>query len=87
MNLRITDHALLRWMERFHGIDVEGFRALMHQEALDALEEYEGREIPGEAGFVVLGDTIVTALAEGQTANAFKYRRGVVVPRASGASI
>lgn len=27
MTIRITDHAVLRWLERVHGLDVEGMRA------------------------------------------------------------
>lgn len=27
MTIRITDHAVLRWLERVHGLDIEGMRA------------------------------------------------------------
>ena len=27
MTVRVTDHALVRWLERLHGIDMEAFRA------------------------------------------------------------
>ena len=62
----ITDRALLRWMERVHGIAVEGWRALMRAEVEDALQAYEGRHSPGDAAFVLHGPRVVTTLGPGQ---------------------
>ncbi|MGW5957091.1 hypothetical protein [Methylorubrum thiocyanatum] len=62
----ITDHALLRWMERVHGIDVEGWRALMRAEFEDALRAYVGEHQPGLPGFVIAGPRIVTVIGPGQ---------------------
>jgi hypothetical protein len=33
-HVRVTDHALVRWLERVHGIDVEALRRKMLDEAL-----------------------------------------------------
>lgn len=62
----ITDHALLRWMERAHGIDVEGWRSLMRGEVEEALSSYTGRYFPGQAAFVVTKGYVVTYLGDGQ---------------------
>lgn len=60
--LEITDHALLRWMERVHGIDVETWRALMRAELDDSLAGYEGGRSTGAPGFVISGNRVVTCL-------------------------
>ena len=76
----ITDHALLRWMERVHGIDVEGWRELMRQELAASLEAYEGECQPGASAFLISPDQrVVTVLADGQRANL--HRENVCVPR------
>lgn len=62
----ITDHALLRWMERVHGVDVEGWRALMRAEVAEALQAFEGEHRPGLPGFVIAGPRIVTVIGPGQ---------------------
>lgn len=63
--LEITDHALLRWMERVHGVDVETWRALMQAELIASLEAYDGRGDPSAAGFVVCGQTVVMVVSPG----------------------
>lgn len=58
----ITDHALLRYMQRRHGIDVEGFRQLMVAEVghlvggPDCTAVFDGFE------FKVFGGRIVTVI-------------------------
>jgi hypothetical protein len=37
---RITDHALLRYLERHHGIDVEGIRTSMNVRGIDIAAEF-----------------------------------------------
>lgn len=66
LTLEITDHALLRWMERVHGVDVEAWRSLMRTEIQDALGHYEGARGVGEVGFVISGQRVVTCLDECQ---------------------
>ena len=34
--LRITDHALLRYLERIEGIDIEGFRSQLEEKVCNA---------------------------------------------------
>jgi len=38
MPAKVSDHALLRWLERAHGIDVDGIRAQLEREASPAAE-------------------------------------------------
>ena len=49
----ITDHALLRWMQRRHGIDVEAWRSLMADELRASLDAYTGDCAPGRPCFVI----------------------------------
>lgn len=76
----ITDRALLRWMERVHGIDVEGWRALMRAEVEDALRAYEGRRHQSEAAYVVNGPRVVTTLGPGQVPR-LDFAGSAYVPR------
>lgn len=59
----ITDHALLRWMERVHGVDVATWRALMRAELEASMEAYDGREDLTVPGFVVCDQTVVTCVS------------------------
>ncbi|MCP1550687.1 MULTISPECIES: hypothetical protein [Methylorubrum] len=79
-DISITDHALLRWMERIHGVDVEGWRALMRDEVTASLKAFDGRLIPRAAGFVMAEGRVVTVLDDGQKHK--PQRQGdVCVPR------
>lgn len=62
----ITDHALLRWMERVHGIDVEGWRALMRAEVEDALQAFDGRPDASAPSFVLRDRRVVTLIRPGR---------------------
>ena len=70
----ITDHALLRWLERVHGVDVEMWRTLMQQEIREALDAYEARACPGTAAFILspTGDKVVTVIGAGQSQSPFQ---------------
>lgn len=64
--LAITDHALLRWMERAHGIDVDTWRRLCREDADDALASYDGAEAIYGPAFLVTGDgRVLTYVNEG----------------------
>lgn len=43
---KVTDHALVRWLERKHGIDVEEMREALYLEAQDSVER--GRTMQGD---------------------------------------
>jgi hypothetical protein len=35
---RVTDHALVRWLERAHDVDMPGFRVMLHDIVGDAID-------------------------------------------------
>ncbi|KAB7783460.1 hypothetical protein [Methylorubrum populi] len=75
----ITDHALLRWMERVHGIDVEGWRALMRAEAQASLDAEGLRRVKAGPAFVIASDgsAVITYLSEGWPLNVCKDGIGI----------
>ncbi|GEP11676.1 hypothetical protein [Methylobacterium gnaphalii] len=54
--LAITDHALLRWMERAYGIDVDTWRRLCREEVERALSGFTGTNAPTGPAFIVSPD-------------------------------
>ena len=84
----ITEHALLRWMERVHGVDVAAWRALMEADIREALDAYSARRRAevGEAGAFILtgiGDRVVTFISADQLPSHL-HNRTVVVARVAG---
>ncbi|MHC2090038.1 hypothetical protein [Methylobacterium sp. CM6244] len=79
----ITDHALLRWMERVHGVDIESWRRLMLDDLRDALDAHDGRHIPGRAAFILspTGENVVTVIGAGQALNPYQAK-AIAVARA-----
>lgn len=76
---RITDHALLRWMERVHGVDVEAWRSLMRDEVRGALD-VAGRTRAGCGPAFILsedGGHVVTFIAAGQQVSPFRTGIGI----------
>ena len=75
----ITDHALLRWMERVHGVDVEGWRALMRAEAQASLDAEGLRRVKAGPAFVIASDgsAVITYLSEGWPLNVCKDGIGI----------
>jgi len=62
MSVRVSDHALVRWLERSHSIDMEGLRDLLAEKLREAVEVgATGALIDGQ-WFVLEGGTIVTVL-------------------------
>lgn len=58
----VTDHAVLRYLERAHGLDVEHFRAHIRElVTLGAAAGATGVIVEG-VKFVLEGDTVVTVL-------------------------
>lgn len=71
MTIRISDHALLRWLERVHEIDVEAFRQqLLHEVAPAAVVGASiGKRFTlkrPEANYVIDNDTLITVVVPGQ---------------------
>jgi hypothetical protein len=60
VDVRVTDHAVLRWLERVHGIDVEFFRDQIREIAGPAAAV--GASGLKHAGFlyVISGGTVIT---------------------------
>lgn len=79
--MSVTDHALLRWLERIHGIDVEGFRAELRAEVTASLAAYGVRRGREEGLFVIDNGTVITVLAPGQRVQHLPGRSGFGVPR------
>lgn len=73
--IHITDHALIRYLERVHGVDLEAFRAALRAEVSDAAI-VAGATIGGQYAvksgrhaYICDGETIITVL----------YRRGATL--------
>ncbi|GAB6842345.1 hypothetical protein HNR00_003554 [Methylorubrum rhodinum] len=79
--LSITDHALLRWLERIHGIDVEGFREKLREEAVASLVAYGDLREADTGTFVVDNGVVITVLGPGQHVIGAPHRRSFGVPR------
>ena len=86
MTLKITDHALIRWMDRALDIETETFRArLLAIAAPYAALKVKHAEIGG-LWFVFDGPTLVTVLPSKPTVNENcgndrRYRNGTDSPR------
>ena len=85
LGYRISDHALLRWLERVHGVDVEFFRQQLLEEVERAVLSFGDQDAVGDASsFVIENNVVVTVLAPGQVMRAAKYIGGWAVPRVIG---
>jgi hypothetical protein len=71
MSIGITDHAVLRYMERVHGLDIAAIRAMIRDDMGRGFEAGErlgaGRYAvrTGSAVYVVAGQWVVTVLPAG----------------------
>lgn len=79
----ITDRALLRWMERVHGIDVKSWRHLMLGDLREALDAHDGCHVPGRAAFILssTGERVVTVIGADQDPSPYQTTT-IVVARA-----
>lgn len=66
--IHVTDHALVRYLERVHGVDVEAFRDALRSEVSE-IAIAAGAAIGGQYAvkrgrhaFVCEGDTVITVL-------------------------
>ena len=60
----VTDHALLRWLERVYGIDMKFFRNCVASEAQALADVGACGGYVGDQWFVLDGPTLVTVLPE-----------------------
>jgi hypothetical protein len=80
--LHITDHALLGWMERCHGLDIATWRNLMRDEAEAALRQFEPALPPTGASFVVSAEGKVVGFCEDGFRSAYQIGRNpLFIPR------
>lgn len=61
--IRITDHALLRWLERAHDIDVEFFRNKM-AELVAPYERMPPKQVEIGGVWFVFADRVVTTVVQ-----------------------
>ncbi len=63
----ISDHAVLRWLERVKGVDIEAIRAEMQTPTLALADEFGAPVLIGRNGerLVIRGGVVVTVLAKG----------------------
>ena len=80
--LHITDHALLKWMERLHGLDIATWRNLMRDEAEEALRQFDPTMQPTGSSFVVSPEGKVVAYCEDEFRKSYLLGRSLIfVPR------
>ncbi len=85
LGFRVSDHAVLRWLERVHGIDVDHFRAEILAEVERSVLAMGDADAVGDASsFVLDGSVVVTVLAPGQVMKASQWIGGWAVPRVIG---
>lgn len=63
--VEVTDHAVLRYLERQHGLDVEFFRQHIRQLVLRGAEAGASGVIVENVKFVLLQGSVVTCLEKG----------------------
>lgn len=72
----ITDHALLRYMERIHGIDVDALKAeLLTDQLQEAIRSGACKFKTAEGDFVIKGASVVTFLTPEKPGTAKKLTR------------
>jgi hypothetical protein len=78
----ISDHALLRFMERIHGIDIKAWRKLMVDDLRASLEVHDGEAHPDSAVFLLspTRERVVSVLGPGQQRD-WNHRNTITVAR------
>lgn len=77
MTARITDHALVRWLERAHGIDMDGFRNMLSAIADPYAKACVKHAEIGGLWFVFDGDVLITVVdAKPTLVNTIRNDRG-----------
>ena len=59
-NVRVTDHAILRYFERAHGLDIEFFRRHLAALASSGVREGASAVIAEGVKLILVEDTVVT---------------------------
>lgn len=58
----VTDHALIRWLERVHGIEVEALREVLYDRVRDAAAVGATRHRTAECTFIFRNGKLITVL-------------------------
>ena len=61
----VTDHAVLRYIERAHGVDVEAIRAHIAETARIGVEHRAKAVISGGVKFILKGGRVITCYRRG----------------------
>ena len=68
MNPSVSDHALLRWLERYHGVDIAAYRQELLNLALPAIEiRASTAPLPCGLWLLIKNDTVVTVTPDKPT--------------------
>lgn len=77
MTVKISDHALVRWLERAHDIDMEHFRGLLEKLAEPYAKLKVAHVEVGGVWFVFQGDTLATVTpTKPRPASHYRHDRG-----------
>ena len=82
----IPDHALVRWLERAHGIEIEELRKILRETAQRHVDAGVAHVFEGGVWFVYRGETLVTVVEERPSPAAIRHhdretRNGTDAPR------
>ena len=68
MPVTISDHAIVRWLERVKGVDIEAIRAEMRTPALAKADEFGCPVLIGRHGerLVIRDGVVTTVIAKGR---------------------
>lgn len=73
--LGVTDHALLRYLDRVYGFDVEHYRRCLHHEAKDAIRASATSVVVGDHKIILKGKLIVSVVPnEKRVAPKIRYK-------------
>ena len=75
-SIRVTDHAVLRYIERRHGIDVDALRSHIATLAVTGVEHGASAVVTEGVRIVLRGQTVVTVLDKRMVAFPREENRG-----------
>ena len=72
----VTDHAVLRYLERVYGVDIEGLRSRIGREAVQGCEAGAGAIIVDGTRYVLEGANVITITGRNRpvTARAARWK-------------
>ncbi|MGH1577724.1 hypothetical protein [Planktotalea sp.] len=74
-NLPVTDHAVLRWIERFGFVDVEAVRAQIFRETHEALKSGASKLKVNGTEYRIKDGVVVTLIDKRETCRPLKWSR------------